>query len=100
MAKQQLSTKDIEKIAEEMGKANKDLKKELKETDNIMKKLEKSWDSPAYRESKKAFSNFAKKYSEQYEKLIDQYVKFLKTNVSEGYKKTEKANRNLADQYK
>lgn len=95
-----LSTKEIEKIAEDLSKANKDLKSELKATSTVMKNLSKSWDSPAYRESKNAFDKFESKYSEDYEKIINQYVKFLKENVSTGYKSTESQNREIASEYK
>lgn len=95
-----LSSKDIEKIADDLNKANKDLKNELKETATVMKNLGKSWDSPAYKESNSAFAKFEEEYSSNYEKLINQYVKFLKENVSTGYKKTESQNREIASEYK
>ncbi len=95
-----LSTKDIEKIAEDLSKANKELKSELKSTATVMKNLGKSWDSPAYKDSNTAFSKFESKYSEEYEKIINQYVAFLKENVSAGYKSTESQNRNIASEYK
>ena len=95
-----LTSREIEKIADNLSKANKDLKKELKSTATVMKNLKKSWDSPAYKESNAAFEKFESKYSEDYEKLINQYVKFLKENVSVGYKKTESKNREIASEYK
>ncbi len=95
-----LSTRDIEKIADDLAKANKDLKSELKATATVMKNLGKSWDSPAYKESNTAFTKFESKYSEEYEKLINQYVKFLKENVSTGYKATESKNKSIASEYK
>ena len=99
-SKSELSTSQIEKIADELSQANKDLKKELKNTASIMKELKRSWDSPAYRESNNAFSKFESEYSVNYEKIINQYVSFLRDNVSKGYKQTESENQNLASQYK
>lgn len=95
-----LSSKDIEKIADDISKANKDLKKELEATAVVMKSLGKSWDSPAYKESNAAFSKFEKEFSTNYEKILNTYSKFLKENVSEGYKKTESLNRDIAGEYK
>ena len=45
-----VNSDQVNKIADEMSIANKNLKAELNNTANIMKELGSSWDSSAYRE--------------------------------------------------
>lgn len=95
-----VNSDEVSKIADELEKGNKDLKKELDKTSEIMINLQKSWDSSAYKESNKAFQKFYADYSESYNDIINGYIQFLRTNVSSGYVSTEKSNIDLASQYK
>ena len=95
-----IKSDDVLKISNEIEQANKDLKKELTNTSEIMENLKSSWDSSAYRESNKAFQAFEKEYSENYDQIITAYVSFLRDTISKGYVSTEQANIDLASQYK
>jgi hypothetical protein len=46
-----------------------------------------------------AYDSFASKYFQSYYDILDQYVKFLRTNVAEQYDETETDNVTLADQF-
>lgn len=95
-----VNSDEVMKIASELENDNKNLKKELTTTSEIMESLKSSWDSSAYRESNKAFQAFEQEYSTNYEKIITDYVTFLRENVSTGYNTAEKANIDLASEYK
>ena len=95
-----VNSDQVNKIADEMSIANKNLKAELNNTANIMKELGSSWDSSAYRECNSAFQKFEEEYSNSYEKIINAYVIFLKEQVATGYVETEKANSDLASAFK
>ncbi len=95
-----VNSDEVNKVADELDRGNKDLKKELDKTSEIMLNLQKSWDSSAYRESNKAFQKFYADYSESYNDIINAYIQFLRSNVSSGYVSTEKSNIDLASQYK
>ncbi len=95
-----VNSDQVNKIADEIDFANKNLKNELNNTSNIMKNLGSSWDSNAYRESNTAFQAFEEEYSNNYEKIISSYVTFLREQVSSGYVATEKANTDLSSAFK
>lgn len=95
-----VNSDQVNKIADEMDLANKNLKNELNNTSNIMKNLGSSWDSSAYRESNTAFQKFEQEYSNSYEKIISNYVTFLREKVSSGYVEVEKKNSDLSSAFK
>lgn len=95
-----VNSDQVNKIADEIDFANKNLKNELNNTSNIMKNLGSSWDSTAYRESNTAFQKFEQEYSNSYEKIISNYVTFLREQVSKGYIDEEKKNTDLAKAFK
>lgn len=90
----------VNEIANDLENQNKKLKNELENTSNLMRKLGKSWESTAYRESNAAFQKFSDEFSNNYEKVISNYVNFLRNQVSTGYTETEKANTDLASAFK
>lgn len=90
----------VNEIANELESQNKKLKNELSDTASLIANLGKSWDSTAYRETNAAFQKFAEEFSNNYEKIISNYVSFLREQVSRGYIETEKANIDLASAFK
>ena len=47
-----------------------------------------------------SFDEFSDKYFQSYYDIIDNYVKFLRNTVVQGYETTESTNTSLADQFK
>jgi uncharacterized protein YukE len=62
--------------------------------------LQSEWQGEASEETRTAFNTFAQKYFQNYYEILDSYVKFLRTNVAQGYFETETANTTLADAFR
>lgn len=100
MARIQINTDQVTEIAAELEMLNKKLTDELEASKDVFAALGNSWSGEAYESSKAAYNEFATKYFQTYYDIIDNYVKFLRNNVSQGYFDVETANTNLSDALK
>ncbi len=94
-----ITTEEVALSATSIENLNKKLNDKLLEAQNAIKALGTSWQGEAYDETMAAFNAFAGKYFETYKELIDNYVKFLREKVEQGYFKTEMKNIDLANQF-
>jgi len=95
-----VNTDQVGQIATTIEGLNKELKEKLENSKKIINDLGNTWEGEASQATISSFNEFASKYFQNYYDIIDNYVKFLRTNVDQGYFETETANTNLADSFK
>lgn len=94
-----ISTEEVALSATSIESLNNKLNDKLLEAQAVIKALGQTWEGEAYDTTLASFNTFAGKYFESYKELIDDYVKFLRERVEQGYFKTEVRNENLASQF-
>ena len=95
-----VSTAQVGEIARTIESLNQRLSEELTNSQKTIADLSNTWDVEAAEATISAYNEFAAKYFQNYYDILDNYVKFLRTNVEQGYFETETANINLADAFK
>lgn len=100
MAKITVSADQVRAIASDIEKSNNELMEELAASKALIEKLASDWTGEAYESTKASFNAFATKYFDNYKKVIEEYIKFLRLNVSEAYSEVETQNINLGDAFK
>ena len=100
MSKITVNTDQVADIANEIESLNKKLSDELNTSRDLFTQLGNSWSGEAFEASKSAYNEFATKFFQTYYDVIDNYVKFLRTNVSQGYFDVETVNTNLSEAFK
>lgn len=95
-----VNTEQVEQIANSIEGLNTRLREELDNCKATIDNLKNIWEGDASRETIASFDEFATKYFQNYQDIITQYVKFLRTNVAQGYFDTETQNIGLADAFK
>ncbi len=95
-----VNTDQVEQIAGNLENLNRRLTDELKNARNTLNNLSNIWTGEAAQETTSSFNEFADKYFQSYEDIIQQYVQFLRTSVAEGYFNTETQNISLSDAFK
>ena len=95
-----VNTDQVTQIANSLEKLNKRLSEELKASKTTIDNLANTWEGEAAQATISSFDEFAVKYFQNYEDIINNYVKFLRTNVEQGYFETETANTTLSDSFK
>lgn len=95
-----ISTDQVEAIATSVETSNKKLKQTLEDSRQAISNLKSTWEGEAANATIQAYEAFAAKYFQNYDQIIDAYVKFLRTNVSADYQATETANIGLAETFK
>jgi len=95
-----VNTDQVAQIASTIEGLNKDLKESLENSKKIVNGLSNTWEGEASQATISSFNEFANKFFQNYYDVIDNYVKFLRTNVDSGYFETETTNTNLSDAFK
>lgn len=95
-----LDTDQVRAIASQIENDNNQLKELLENTKGTIDSLSSVWTGQAAEETRVSYEQFANKFFQQYYDVLDQYVKFLRTNVAEQYEETETINTRLADAFK
>ncbi|MCP8969374.1 WXG100 family type VII secretion target [Ectobacillus ponti] len=95
-----VSTAQVAQTATTVESLNKRLMEELKTSQATLKNLTNSWEGEAAQATVAAFDEFAAKYFQSYYDILDNYVKFLRANVDQGYTETETVNTSLSDAFK
>lgn len=95
-----VNTDQVAQIASEIERLNKRLTEELTNSKATIDQLANVWEGEASQATISSFDEFANKYFQNYEDIITQYVKFLRTNIDQGYFETETQNIGLADAFK
>lgn len=87
-------------IASQLEKDNLALKDLIGRSEAQINSLGNSWTGQAAEETRRAYKEFSDKFKQMYYDVIDQYAKFLRSNVAESYSAHEQANVRLADAFK
>lgn len=95
-----IDTVQVNAIADNLDNLNSNLQDNLKAVQKAVAGLESVWSGEAASATIEAVNTFANDYFASYKELIDQYVNFLRKNVSEGYTSVETVNTSLADSFK
>lgn len=95
-----VSTDQVGQIASNIESLNKKLTEQLSKSKSVIDNLLNTWQGEAAQATVTSFDEFASKYFQYYEDIINQYVKFLRISVEQGYFETETANTTLADYFK
>lgn len=95
-----IDTEQVLSIASQIENDNNQLKELLENTKQTIGSLSATWTGQAAEETRTSYEGFANKFFQQYYDILDQYVKFLRKNVSEQYTETETINTKLGDAFK
>jgi WXG100 family type VII secretion target len=95
-----VSTAQVGDIAKTIEGLNVRLAEELKTSQKTIQNLSNTWDGEAAQATIASFDEFASKFFQNYQDILNSYVTFLRTNVEQGYFETETANISLADAFK
>lgn len=97
--KMTLNTEQVLAIAAQIDADNQELKRLLTESKSTIDGLQSSWTGTAADKTRSAYDTFSGKFFQTYYDMLEQYVKFLRSNVAEQYTETENTNTKLADQF-
>lgn len=95
-----IDTAQVNAIADNLDNLNNSLQDNLKAAQKAVANLNSVWSGEAATATIDAVNSFANDYFQSYKEMIDQYVQFLRKNVSEGYTAVETTNTSLADSFK
>ena len=95
-----LDSEQVLAIASQIENDNKELERLLGESKTTIDNLSSYWTGRAADETRASYDSFAGQFFQQYHDILEQYVKFLRTNVAEQYEQTEQSNVQLADAFR
>lgn len=95
-----VDTDQVAQIASTIESLNQKLFTELQETAKLVASLADTWQGQASQATIDAYKEFEAKYFQTYYDIIDNYVKFLRVQIDQGYFQTESTNTGLADAFK
>lgn len=95
-----LNSDEVLAIASQIESDNQQLQQLLEDSKAALTKLSSTWTGPAAEQTLSSYETFAGKYFQSYYDVLNQYVKFLRTNVADQYVETENVNVQLGDAFK
>jgi WXG100 family type VII secretion target len=95
-----LDSEQVLAIATQIESDNQQLQELLTESKTTVDSLASYWTGAAADETKTSYESFAGKFFQTFYDVLNQYVKFLRSNVAEQYSQTELTNTQLADAFK
>ena len=95
-----LDSEQVMGIASQIESDNQELQNLLTQSKATLDGLSAAWTGAAAEQTRASYNTFAGKFFQTYFDVLDQYVKFLRTNVSAQYSETETGNIKLSDQFK
>lgn len=87
-------------IATQIESDNQQLQQLLNDSKTTLDNLASVWTGQAAEQTRSSYSTFSAQYFQSYFDILDQYVKFLRTNVAQQYTEVETLNTQLADAFK
>ena len=100
MAQMTLDTEQVLAIASQIESDNQHLLELLQESKATVDALSSYWQGTASDETRASYDSFSGKFFQQYHDILEQYVKFLRSNVAAQYEEVEQHNTQLADAFK
>lgn len=87
-------------IATQIESDNQQLQQLLNDSKTTLDNLASVWTGQAAEQTRSSYSAFSAQYFQSYFDILDQYVKFLRTNVAQQYTEVETLNTQLSDAFK
>jgi WXG100 family type VII secretion target len=87
-------------IATQIESDNQQLQQLLEDSKATLNNLASTWTGGAAEQTRSSYETFAGKYFQAHFDVLEQYVKFLRTNVAEQYTEVENLNTQLGDAFK
>lgn len=94
-----INSEEVLAIASQIESDNQQLQQLLNDSKAVLDKLSTSWTGAAAEQTRSSYESFAGKYFQSYFDVLNQYVKFLRTNVAEQYVEVENTNVQLGDAF-
>ena len=95
-----IDSEQVLAIASQIESDNQQLQTLLNDSKATIDNLSSVWTGKAAEDTRASYDEFAGKFFQTYYDILEQYVKFLRTNVSAQYEQTEQTNVQLADAFK
>jgi len=95
-----IDSEQVLAIATQIENDNKQLQELLNSSKSTVDSLSSYWSGKASDETRASYDEFAGKFFQTYYDVLDQYVKFLRSNVAAQYEEVEQVNTQLADAFK
>ena len=95
-----IDSEQVLAIASQIESDNEQLQQLLNDSKSTVDSLSSYWTGRAADETRSSYESFANKFFQSYYDVLNQYVKFLRSNVAEQYEQTEQVNTQLADAFK
>lgn len=95
-----IDSEQVLAIASQIESDNQQLEQLLNDSKASIDSLSSYWTGKAAEETRASYESFANKFFQNYYDILNQYVKFLRTNVATQYEQTEQVNTQLADAFK
>lgn len=92
-----VNTDQVAEIASNIESLNQKLSEQLYDAKATIDSITGFWTGDAAETTKTAFDQFAAKYFQDYEDIINQYVTFLRDKVQQGYFEAETKNINRSE---
>ena len=94
-----LDSAQVLAIASSIEGDNNKLHELLEQSNQTIAGTTNIWTGKAADATRSAYKTHADKFFQTYFEVLEQYVKFLRTNVSAQYEETENANANLSEMF-
>ena len=95
-----IDSEQVLAIASNIENDNQQLHQLLNDSKATVDSLSSYWTGKASDETRASYDSFANKFFQTYYDVLNQYVKFLRTNVASQYEQTEQVNTQLSDAFK
>lgn len=100
MSKIKVNTAGVLAAADKLEILNNDMREDFSKLESAMKKLDNSWEGAAAANAIAKFNSLKKSLPETRHRVMENYIRFMRQQVGEGYTLTEEANTSLADAFK
>ena len=94
-----LDTEQVLAIASTLESDNQKLQQLLNDSKTTINNLSATYTGQAAEATRDSYNQFSGKFFQQYYDVLNQYVTFLRKNVSQDYSNTEVTNVKLADAF-
>lgn len=95
-----IDSQSVISLANEMQSINLAIDREYRETMKCFLNMFISWGGKASDSSREVYQTIEKAFSQSRYAVMNNYVRFLKSSVAEGYENVEKVNTGLAENFK
>ena len=92
-----INPEEIEATAQSIKTQNNKIRETLENTASAIRSLQSTWTGEAAEETQQAYKQFADRYFDRYEQILNDYVEFLQDTAAEEWRKTNLNAKKQAD---